>query len=179
LLGLLDHIACRQPRAIAISPIRSVDRRKHDFGANLAYAGQIVLEDALLRGHLRAHFHVLQTASAADAKMHASWRDAGRRRAKNAGCFRQLVVRLALVGGVFDEFARKRTGDENGLALDTRYPAAFLIKRLYLRNARGGLSPHLQTSSRQEIAASDSPPIPTASPAPARTRVDTAHCRAR
>src|SRR4029077_17276551 len=86
---------------------------------------------------------------------------------------------LALVRGVLDEFARKRAGDENGLAINTRYPPPFLIKRLYLRDARNRLSPHLQTSSRQEIAASDSLPIPTASPAPARTRVDTAHRRAR
>ncbi len=96
--ALLRHVAHRQPRAVAVAPRRSVDRRQHLLPARTrpmchsASSSTRCLAATCARG-----VEVLQRAAAADAEVRAARRRRARRsRAQDVVDARDLVGRLAL-----------------------------------------------------------------------------------
>ncbi len=89
--ALLHDVTHRQPRAIAVFPRGTLDRRQHDLRTHAADARERVLERALLRGDLQRRMRVLQRAAAAHAEVRAS---RGRRATRSpCGCSRRAQRR--------------------------------------------------------------------------------------
>ncbi len=114
--ALLRHVAHRQPRPVAITPIRAGDRAEHHVRAQLRKVPEIVLQHALLDSHLRARIQVLHRTTATYAKVLAARLHAHRRGFLDRAQVCLLETGLALEAAVADGLARQRALDENHLA---------------------------------------------------------------
>jgi hypothetical protein len=143
--AFLGHEANRQPRAIAVSPCRTMNRRVQLLGTDLAKMAQVVFEQALLGRHLRTGIEMLHAATATDAEMRAARRHTIRRRIENTQRPRLFVSRFAAMNGVFDALARQGAGDENRRAVDHDQPAPLVVQRV---NGSGGHALYPQNNGR-------------------------------
>ena len=127
--ALLDHETHRKPRAMAVSPGLTVDRRVELVGPDAADMPEIVLEQALFGGNLRIGIEVLHAATTTDAEMRAARRHPRRRRGQHPKRAGQLVAGLAAVASVLDAFPRQCALDENRLAIETGHAACLVVQR--------------------------------------------------
>ena len=80
--ALFDHMAHRQPGAVAVAPSGAFDGAQDGVGLDLAQVPQVVLQHTLFAGDLGTHIQVLHLAAAASAgvqaKVGAAWAHAQR-----------------------------------------------------------------------------------------------------
>ncbi|MCY1534651.1 hypothetical protein D9M68_700310 [compost metagenome] len=75
--ALLDHVAHRQARPVAVVPGRAFERAQHVLGLDLAQVPEVVFQRTLLHCHLGGSVQVLHLAAAARARVQAEVRAAG------------------------------------------------------------------------------------------------------
>mmetsp|Transcript_53296 Transcript_53296/g.125193 ORF Transcript_53296/g.125193 Transcript_53296/m.125193 type:complete len:290 (+) Transcript_53296:1107-1976(+) len=120
-LALLGHVADRKTRTVAVAPGRAFDRPQQHLGLDLAEMPELVLNHALLHGHLRPGLQMLHLAAPAGARVQAEMR-AARRHPQRAflldlGELALLPVVLAPCNLRLDDLARQGTVDEHHLAV--------------------------------------------------------------
>jgi hypothetical protein len=120
-LAFFDHIAHRQPGAVAVTPGRPLNRAQHGFGFDFAQVPKVVFEHPLLDGHLGRDLQVLHFAPAAgpgmQAKIRAAWPHALRRLVVNLGDRALLPVVLFAVHVDRHQLERQSTFDEHNFAV--------------------------------------------------------------
>ena len=141
-LALFDHMAHRQPGAVAVAPGRALDGAQHGLGPDLAQVPEVVFQHPLLDGHLGAHMQVLHLAAAAGTGVQAEMRAAGaytlRRFAVDRRQAGLLPVVLFAVGVRGDQLERQGTIDEDNLAIGLACNALGIqVERLHLQPAVG------------------------------------------
>ena len=136
--ALLDHMAYRQPGAVAVAPGRALDRTQHERRLDLAQVPQTVFERALLDRDLRSRVQVLHLAAATGAGVQAEMR-AGRAhplRTLALQCRQRglLPLLLAPVDAHLHRLARQRALDEYDLAFAVMgHALRFEVERLDLQ----------------------------------------------
>ena len=115
--ALLDDVAHREARALAVAPVGPAHRPQDALGADLAEMPQRILERALLGRDLRGDVEVLHLAAAADAEVRAARHDALRaahgEARRSVACSQLFLRRLTCDANLF---ARQRILDEDDLA---------------------------------------------------------------
>lgn len=132
---LLVHALHRKARTVAVAPGWPVQGRQDDVRPDLADAREILFQDALLGGDLRAHLQVLQHAAAAAAVVHASWRGALAALPEDAHRVGAVVFGMPAEDRDFGDFAGQGAIDESDLAVHPADAVALVVEGIDMNHA--------------------------------------------
>src|SRR6266480_7163702 len=116
--ALLLDAAHREPGSAPIAPLLAVDDRQQHFRPHFSNASQVVLQAALLRGHLRRGIGVLRRAAAAHAEVRTARRAAAGGLAQYSHGSAEVEFRFLLENPAGDALAGQCAFDEHDLAFE-------------------------------------------------------------
>src|SRR5512147_833321 len=113
---------------MAIAPGGAMQRAQDKFWTNLADAGEVFLQHALLGRHLRAGFQMLHRTAAATAEVAAARLGALRAGFEDGRGVGRVVFGVFAVDRDFRAFAGQRAIDEGDLAVDAGDAVALVVE---------------------------------------------------